>query len=249
MLGPGVGRGEAVEWPHPASWCSACLLVGMRHAGDRQRCMYLSWVSVTAGVDQGTPHEGRGVVSTRTAADRLETTTTSVRALVACGDLDGYWERTGKRLRWFVYSDSLDRFLSLYGPLSGKRRRGSDRIDLRSRRLVPRPAHTTPPTLPHLALLEELGAMVVALSDRVSQLELLVGRPNVDLEQERSRRLVLEDALTALEESDELVARVNRLRDEAYDSLYEAHRVLRARVTQLRLPRTPADIPTPDRPE
>jgi hypothetical protein len=87
----------------------------------------------------GHPMPGRQTLLLAEAAgpDWLNTSTTTIRTLLVDDlELDGYWTREGRRYRYLVYRDSVEKFLTNHGPFPAAKHRR-------------RPAATNPSPIPH----------------------------------------------------------------------------------------------------
>jgi hypothetical protein len=200
------------------------------------------------GVRPGHPASGRISKPTSYARDHLITSTNTVRKLIVEGAIDGYWRRAGSRMKFYVYTDSVQIYLREVGPINRKRR------SRRQRELGPLGVSHSPGTIIQTEPVSELERSLTELTRRVAALEHeLTGargqhvpyldEARADMERERRRRLELEDALAALEEDDVKVAEADALIQQAYAKLRSAHLQLRASIAQARQPRTVEDLP------
>jgi hypothetical protein len=205
------------------------------------------------GVRPGHPASGRIAKPTSYARDHLITSTNTVRKLIVEGAIEGYWCRAGSRMKFYVYTDSVQIYLREVGPINRKRRSRRQR----ELGLLGIPQRTGSQSFAMIAQTEpvsELERSLTALAKRVSALEHELtssrgqhihhlGEAQADVEWERRRRLELEDALAALEEDDVKVAEADALIQQAYANLRSAHLHLRASIARARQPRTVADLP------
>jgi hypothetical protein len=205
------------------------------------------------GVRPGHPASGRIAKPTSYACDHLITSTNTVRKLIVEGAIEGYWRRAGSRMKFYVYTDSVQTYLREVGPINRKRRSRRQRelgsLDASLRTKIYSSGVTV-----QAESVSELERSLTVLSQRVSALEReLAGsrgphvhhldEPRTDIDRERRRRLELEDALAALEDDDVKVAEADALIRQAYDKLRSAHHQLRASIARARQPRTVADLP------
>lgn len=140
----------------------------------------------TRGYRPGHPRSDASV-SAAVAAAKLNTSNTTVRALVDSGEIDGYWRLAGSRFRYFVYEGALDAFVGQHGSFPGarSRRRG------------------TRPSPGDSSLRSEAGrasehADILARLDRQSA---LIERSLATVGASQARLLALEDAVQRLARS------------------------------------------------
>lgn len=206
------------------------------------------------GVRPGHPVSNRTPAPTSLGRDRLHTSVNTVRQMIAEGALEGYWQRRGSRMTFYLYAEDLEIYVRGKGTLDGRRRdrRNPVPVSLSDHPSAERSLKGLPIEKQDVS---ELRASLAALANRVSALEedfhrALGGQAHhvaidqrVGIDREQRRRLELEDALAALEEDEELVAEADLLNQQAYAKLRSAHRKLRASIAQARQPRTVADLP------
>lgn len=82
-----------------------------------------------SGVRPGHPKAGwdRMPCAEAAADDWLHTSAQTVRALIERGDLDGYWQRSGRIYNFWTYRQALEQFITSYGRYPEAQRHLADR--------------------------------------------------------------------------------------------------------------------------
>lgn len=94
------------------------------------------------GYRDGHPRVGATELSSRAAADLLNTSTTTIRRLITEDLLDGYWRRQGKIYCYKVYAEAAETFLAQYGPFPGAAKRLRSASTTATSRPRPEPVHS-----------------------------------------------------------------------------------------------------------
>jgi excisionase family DNA binding protein len=160
-------------------------------------------------------------ISTREAAERLQTSEPTVRLMLETGELAGFQQARGKRFAWRVETASVKAYLAANGPFGGVRRESKGRM-ARVEKEIAWLRSLVEAGLPADAGLDrlqedrdDLRARVVTLSESVAR-----GRTAAELHAraETERAAVNEHLLAALAASE----RADELRRQAIAELEEA---------------------------